>query len=220
MKKKIAIIIFVVSVCFSNVLSYANEVIYTEEELNEAITYLRAHRDELNLTGFSIDESINGIRILAEKWTPEKEEKFKQLLDIENIEFITDYGCVADNNNPIMVRLMPKSADNAIRLWDLPIVENRVLVPIRGFLEPLGYDISWDGEKKEVTAISENNAIVFTVGEKKIKIVDETGGVKNIDIDVSPMIKNESVYVPVRFISEVSDYTVSWSESSNFVIVE
>lgn len=220
MKLKFGCIFLVLTICFSSVFAFAkDEIIYSEKELKAAITYLKEHRDELNITGYSIDENRNGLEVMAEKWTAEKQEQLKQLLGIENIDFVTDYGSVNENDG-IVVRLMMKTADNAVYFRHSPERNSRVLVPVRGILEPLGYHVVWDNEEKKVTAISDSNKIILTIDEDKALFQSLTDETSIVNIDAPPVIINHSVYIPVRFISQISDYSVSWHENARMVIVE
>lgn len=207
MNKKIGLILFAIIMCFSCVSVFAKEDIYSKKELESAILYLREHRDELNLTGFSIKEDINGLELMTERWTPEKEEKFKQLLEIENIDFVTDYGVVSDG---ITVRLMLKTADMGIYFRNCPTVDDVVLVPVRDLLEPLGYVIFWNDEEKTVVANNGSRKLIFTLSSDEVLdvLMSETDKALTIPIEVSPIIKNGKVYIPVNFISEISDYSV------------
>lgn len=220
MNKKTGLILLATLLWFSCTPSFAKEnVIHSKKELKAAISHLREYRDELNLTGYSINENINGLTISADKWTPEKEEKIKQLLGIENIEFITDYG-VADEGG-IKVRLMPKTSDDAIYFFNSPVVDNTVLVPVRGLFESLGYQIFWNNEEKKVTAVNDNNKLIFTLSEKEVLFINTSSNETTIlSIDIAPMIENNSIYIPVDFISEVSDYSVTKLERSSTTLIE
>ncbi len=88
MKKTIAIVI-IFSIIFSN-LALAGSMEYTDEKLESAFLYLREHREDLNITGYSIDYANNGLKILALEWSEEEKESMKELLGIDNIDFKVD----------------------------------------------------------------------------------------------------------------------------------
>lgn len=220
MKNFFGFALLIMIICFSSVLSFANsETTYSEEELKTAISYLKEHRDELNITGYSINNNINGLEIMAEKWTSEKEEQFKKLLNINNIEFITDYDSINENDG-IVVRLIIKNTDNAIYFRHSPMVDSRVLVSVRGIFELFGYNVMWNNEEKKVIAISDSNKIIFTINDNKVSFINSSGESNIINVDVPPTIINNSLYIPVKFISEISEYSVSWNEDIQMIIIE
>ena len=67
-KIKLSIFSLIIVLTFSNT-SLANVKNYTKEELNNAISYLREHRDELNITGYSILKDNSGLKVMEDKWT-------------------------------------------------------------------------------------------------------------------------------------------------------
>lgn len=44
------------------------------------------------------------------------------------------------------------------------MVDNRVLVPLRGALEPLGAALQWDGERHTVTATKGSTIVTLKLG--------------------------------------------------------
>jgi len=63
---------------------------YSAADLQEAFATLREQRDNLNITGYAINYENNQISIMAPEWTDAEKENIKGLLDIENIEFISE----------------------------------------------------------------------------------------------------------------------------------
>ncbi len=78
---------------------------------------------------------------------------------------------------------------------------NRTFVPIRFIADNLGYTISWDNDIKQATVINGENKIQLgldktdAIVNDEIKKLDESGNIKTI-------IKNERIYVPLRFVIE------------------
>lgn len=105
--------------------------------------------------------------------------------------------------------------------FNSPVVDDTVLVPVRGLFESLGYQIFWNNEEKKVTAVNDNNKLIFTLDEKEILFINTSSNETTIlSVDIAPMIKNNSVYIPVDFISEVSDYSVTKLERSSTTLIE
>lgn len=74
-----------------------NKSEYSKKQLKEAKEILHEHRDELEITGYSIDSESQRMRVYAEEWTEEKEKRIKELLQMDSILFIEDYGTVVED---------------------------------------------------------------------------------------------------------------------------
>lgn len=98
----------------------------------------------------------------------------------------------------------------------------RTQVPVRAFAESLGCDVKWDGEAKLVTIEQEytyysvvdgsltpntvKNDISLLIGDNKVyKNKDNI-----IEMDTVAQIVDGSTYIPLRFVAEALDCTVSW----------
>ena len=222
MKNKIKLSIFslIIVLTFSNT-SLANVKNYTKEELNNAISYLREHRDELNITGYSILKDNSGLKVMADKWTIEKEELIKDVTGIENIKFILDYG-VDDGYDGIKIRLINKETETAsyYKGDSILLIDNRIFVPARNIFESIGYEILWDNNKNTVTATNKNSEIILTIGENNVIYKKFNGDNKIINIDTPVSIINNSTYIPLRLIPEVTDYALYWNEELKIVFIE
>lgn len=89
-----------------------------------------------------------------------------------------------------------------------PIIEKgTTLVPVRAFLEKLGFEIGWDEEHKVVTA--SNNSLNIA-----LQINNATAVVNDVEhtLTVAPKIMNKNTLVPLRFIAEIAGYKVSWDQ--------
>lgn len=94
------------------------------------------------------------------------------------------------------------------------MINDRIMVPIRKIFESLGSTIEWDENSQTVTAIKDDKIIVATVDNSTIWING-----KPIEIDISPIMINDRVLVPVRFISESLGATVEWNDLTKTVII-
>lgn len=98
-----------------------------------------------------------------------------------------------------------------------PFIEkNRTFVPIRFISEALGYKVSWNDVERSVT-ISDPK-----LGSVVLYVNKQTYLVNGVDYtsDVSPMIKQNRTFVPLRFVAESFDRKVDWIEGSRTVIVD
>ena len=69
------------------------------QELNQAFETLRANRNSLGVTGYSIDILNNGIKVMAKEWNDEKKRNIQELINIENIDYVLDKGSINNNDN-------------------------------------------------------------------------------------------------------------------------
>lgn len=95
------------------------------------------------------------------------------------------------------------------------IESNRTLVPLRGVLEAMGAQVSWDDSTKTVTAVRENNFVRLQIGSNILYKNDEP-----IEIDVPAKIENNRTLVPLRAISEALECDVKWDGEQRIVYIE
>ncbi|GGH36104.1 copper amine oxidase N-terminal domain-containing protein [Paenibacillus segetis] len=88
---------------------------------------------------------------------------------------------------------------------------NRIMVPLRLISENLGAIVEWS--KSEVILVKGDMKVVLKLNSA----VAEKNGEK-MQLDVKPYLKNNSVFVPLRFITEAFDCNVSYS--NNVVTVD
>lgn len=107
---------------------------------------------------------------------------------------------------------------NGSLLADLPspLVKNNVsYVPIRT-VESLGYKVVWDSASKTVSIINRTTSdmLVLKVGSNiAIKNKEE------LKLATPPLIKSNTIYVPLRFISENFGAVVDWDVKNNGIVV-
>ena len=94
------------------------------------------------------------------------------------------------------------------------MVQNRVMVPLRGIFEALGASVLWDGPTKTVSANRELTNVQLRIG-------DHTGFVNGqpVRMDVPAMLRFGTTMVPLRFISESLDAQVGWSDFAQTVAI-
>ncbi|RAP76556.1 copper amine oxidase N-terminal domain-containing protein [Paenibacillus montanisoli] len=93
------------------------------------------------------------------------------------------------------------------------IKNNRAMVPLRIISENLGANVEWA-----------NSVVTLTKGDMKLKLnVDSTTAIKNgkeISLKEKPYMKNNRIFVPLRFIAETFGSNVNYSKSSVTVDTE
>ena len=105
--------------------------------------------------------------------------------------------------------------DKAVSFAEAPFIENdRVLVPMRGILESLGYSVAWQEESK--TVLAEKDEIQISLHpDEKTAIVNG----KAVSIDAPAKIRNGRTFVPLRFLAEYSGAEVTWNQSTSSVSI-
>jgi len=97
-----------------------------------------------------------------------------------------------------------------------PIVnEGRVMIPLRAIADIFGAEIEWVSEQKKVIITLRLEKIVLTVGERNANVNG-----KYVFLDAPPVIHNERIMVPLRFISETFRAEVSWVAETKTVIIK
>ncbi len=130
--------------------------------------------------------------------------------------FLCYYNFLAHPNNGTIIVECPK--DNVevffrgkeIAFDQPPVVKNdRTMVPIRAIFEALGYNLTWNQEEQTAYADHGSRSIAVTVGKNEIK---HSGG--TFVSDVPAINLSGRVMVPVRAISELSGYNVTWDQTN------
>lgn len=88
------------------------------------------------------------------------------------------------------------------------IKNNRTMVPIRAISENLGASVEWSNS--EVILSKNDMKVILTLNSS---IAEKNG--EKIQLDVKPYIKNNRIFVPLRFIAETFECNVNYS---NFTV--
>lgn len=94
------------------------------------------------------------------------------------------------------------------------LMENRTWVPIRFVSEALGATVDWNQEEKKVTISFEGKTLILTI-DSPVLLSDG----KSQTMDVAPFLMDNRTWVPLRFVAENLDCTVSWIQGSKEVII-
>jgi hypothetical protein len=99
-----------------------------------------------------------------------------------------------------------------------PILEQgAVLVPIRAVAEALLADVAWDPKLSTVTIRKWSETIILTVGQKSGVLQGKSDSSATISLSVPVKKVNNSVYVPLRFVSEQFGYQVAWKDRAVYI---
>jgi len=119
---------------------------------------------------------------------------------------------------------VPQATANDIRVllngialnFDVPpaIVNERTMIPLRAVSEALGAEVDWDGATRGIALRKEGISIRMAVDNRRVEV-----GEKPLYIDVAPMILDGRTLVPLRAISEMFGYEVSWDSATSTAII-
>jgi hypothetical protein len=91
------------------------------------------------------------------------------------------------------------------------MVKGRVLVPIRVVSEALGAKVEWDKKDNTVTVRKWAESVILTIGKNSASMDGKPNETGVISVDVSVKMDNNSVFVPLRFLSELFGYRIDWN---------
>lgn len=91
---------------------------------------------------------------------------------------------------------------------------NRTLTPINLISSELGLDVEYLEDGKIVKIKRDETAIELKIGSKDARVNG-----KQVELDVKPLIKNNTLFVPLRFISEVLGEKVIWDGRAQIALV-
>lgn len=88
------------------------------------------------------------------------------------------------------------------------------MIPLRGLLELMGAEVSWNGEEEKINVKTAMRDITFQVENDRVII----NGVR-YNVSVAPMIVNSRTFIPLRFVSENLGYDVSWNGAEQTITI-
>ncbi|MFC5407640.1 stalk domain-containing protein [Cohnella soli] len=105
--------------------------------------------------------------------------------------------------------------DSSYTITAAPFIQTgRTYVPIRFISEKLGANVNWNQSTKEATIQKDGKTIRWRVGNKQVKVNQQT-----VMFDAPLLLKNNSTFVPVRFVSEQLNTSVEYLGSKKMVII-
>lgn len=105
--------------------------------------------------------------------------------------------------------------ESSFKLSEAPfIASSRTYVPIRFVSERLGSKVGWNQSKQEVTISKDNTTIRWKVNEKKANVNGKT-----VSFDAPLLLKKNSSFIPVRFVSELIGSPVEYMANPKTAII-
>lgn len=119
-------------------------------------------------------------------------------------------------NALVVLYQIPTYFDGHRVYFDVPpyFEEGHLYVSLRGVLELLGAEVSWDEETGIISAVRGDRSVSLTVGKKEALM-----GQEPVVLDAVPKIVDEHVVVPVRFITESLGAQIDWQDSPKALII-
>lgn len=121
------------------------------------------------------------------------------------------YQIPVNNSEVIQVVLDGETLEFAV---DPAIVNQRVMVPMRVIFEALGADVVWDSLTGSAVATRDETLIMLPLGSLMAMVND-----LSVPIDAAPLVVDNTMLVPLRFVSESLDARVEWIPENNTVLI-
>lgn len=104
--------------------------------------------------------------------------------------------------------------DKAISLEDdIYIGESgQLMVPLRQVAEALNYKVLWNNVDQSIELKDNSNLVSLQIGNNNVSLNN-----KNLNLSLTPIIKNHKTYLPVEFFSNVLDLIVGW-DSEQYIL--
>jgi hypothetical protein len=94
------------------------------------------------------------------------------------------------------------------------MVNNSVLVPLRGVFEEMGANVRWNQRRQQVTATKDGKVIRLIIGERT---ADVDG--RAVRLNTPAQNRNGTTLVPLRFLSESLGAQVRWNPNTEMVMI-
>ena len=94
------------------------------------------------------------------------------------------------------------------------IIASRTMVPIRAIVEAMGGTVGWDPNTQKITLTARGNTVEMWIGKADIYV---NGTAKKMD--VTPLVRNDRTFVPVRFAAENMNCQVDWINSTKEAVI-
>jgi len=184
--------------------------LYEGEELETKLAELEALKTELELAKENFSVAKSSFKEIIKM-------KRQEVYDTYTEEEIEDIDDAAENiidEDPEATVLSVDSiiSDEADFKFDTPpvIVKNRTLIPVRAITEGFGADVDWlDG----VATITKDEKVIELNLDSNTALVNG----EEVEIDSKASIKNNRMYVPLRFILETFELEVEWEPETQTI---
>lgn len=130
----------------------------------------------------------------------------------------TTFASVANDKTVIKLKLDETQAlvnGKSVLLGMAPhLVNNTTMVPLRFVTEALGAKVVWDGNTQSVQLTFASQHIIMKIGSTSAKVNDTA-----IHLEQPPVIENDTTLVPIRFIAENFQQSVSFDDQTHEISI-
>jgi hypothetical protein len=89
---------------------------------------------------------------------------------------------------------------------------NRTMIPVRCVTEQLGATVDWNDKASTIVTITKDDiSLVITIGDPNIQVT-ENGKSTIVPMDTKAVLRDNRVYVPIRFVAEALGAYVDYSD--------
>ena len=101
----------------------------------------------------------------------------------------------------------------------IPFIENdRTMLPFRYLLEQIGATVDYDEANRLVSAEKDGISIEFSLDDTYIDVT-KNGSTQRVIQDTENIIRDDRVFVPIRFISEAFGLNVGWDSYERAAVI-
>lgn len=94
---------------------------------------------------------------------------------------------------------------------------NRTMIPVRFVTQQLGATVDWNDKASTIVTITKDSiSVVITIGDPNIQVT-ENGKSITMLMDTKAVLRDNRVYVPIRFVAEALGAYVDYSDVYNVV---
>jgi len=87
------------------------------------------------------------------------------------------------------------ASEKDYEIYNGKVVNARLYAPIRAVGDKIRAQVNWDNATKTATVITDKTVMKMTLGSKVLKVNND-----QIQMDVSLLLENGSIFLPIRFI--------------------
>lgn len=121
------------------------------------------------------------------------------------------YSAMEANSIPIRLNIEGKLVQPEVP----PVIQNnRTMVPIRVIAEGLGAKVDWNPATKQAIIMRENDRLILQVKSNQALVNG-----KKVTMDAPPVIVNDRMLLPLRFVGETLGCNVGWIQNAKTVVV-
>lgn len=130
-----------------------------------------------------------------------------------------------DGSQPVVIKLQVGSrsyyVNQTLRSMDTaPFISGeRTFVPIRFLAESMGANVDWNDYEKKATISHDGEVIELWVGRNTARVNGSRCHIDTSNAQLTPIINNGRIMLPVRFITENLGFEVYWNDTSKEIIL-